>query len=435
MSQRNIIDEIDSLVDAQLEQEPSGYDHNINQDRCPHCGRDWHGLKITERMEEMRRRYHRRSRYFRDVGEEDYAESVLDPGYRYAEDDSDVICPGSEFIGPWATKSQLSVMQAWRERGTGGFSVGWSLPDDPLDPSQWLGGFRQRFMLGFPPEVRFPRASDTLFVTAEDFTRYDYSVGAPVFINNYSARYEVGRVQHVEEVDNGRRIYLDRPLQRPPHGTFFVYEGNPRTDRAAESPLDRAWASLLRTMAALDSVTHTAGTLPQLEGIETEGETGPELVHDGEPRVFGRDFLIGPQVGPRDFGHEPYSLSAVQAARRRMRETWLNPVREPQWTIDVGDEPRSAAPSMPQEGDRVAFVMSPGGRIEGTVTNVSEREISPGITRCSITISQIPSMTARRWLPGDPVPEMPQQQALPRPSHTPPMWANNPTRQNRRRNR
>lgn len=37
-------DEIDHLVDAQLRQERSGYDHNINQDQCPHCRGEWHGL-------------------------------------------------------------------------------------------------------------------------------------------------------------------------------------------------------------------------------------------------------------------------------------------------------------------------------------------------------------------------------------------------------
>jgi hypothetical protein len=37
------VDAIDQLVNGQLEQESSGYDHNINQDRCALCGGDWHG--------------------------------------------------------------------------------------------------------------------------------------------------------------------------------------------------------------------------------------------------------------------------------------------------------------------------------------------------------------------------------------------------------
>ena len=85
---RDIVDDIDALVDEQLQQEPSGYDHNINQSQCWHCGRDFHGLPITERMEQMRREYH----YTGNV--EHLAE------YRYAEDDSAILCLGSTAIGP-----------------------------------------------------------------------------------------------------------------------------------------------------------------------------------------------------------------------------------------------------------------------------------------------------------------------------------------------
>ncbi|WP_182357759.1 hypothetical protein [Tomitella gaofuii] len=75
-------EEIDALVDAQLAQEPSGYDNNLGQPECPHCGDDFHGLAVTERMLQMR-----------SFGE-------VDPDYRYDEDTSRVICPGSLFIGP-----------------------------------------------------------------------------------------------------------------------------------------------------------------------------------------------------------------------------------------------------------------------------------------------------------------------------------------------
>lgn len=40
----DVVDAIAALVDDQLEQERSGYDHNINQDTCPKCGGPWHGL-------------------------------------------------------------------------------------------------------------------------------------------------------------------------------------------------------------------------------------------------------------------------------------------------------------------------------------------------------------------------------------------------------
>lgn len=78
----DIIDDIDALIDAQLARGPVD-ECNVNRyDRCPHCDRDWHGMAITERIEEMRWR----GRY--------------DEDYRVADDDSRVICPGSDFIGP-----------------------------------------------------------------------------------------------------------------------------------------------------------------------------------------------------------------------------------------------------------------------------------------------------------------------------------------------
>ena len=41
--EQSVIDAIDALVNEQLTQEASGYDHNINQPEC-RCGRPWHGL-------------------------------------------------------------------------------------------------------------------------------------------------------------------------------------------------------------------------------------------------------------------------------------------------------------------------------------------------------------------------------------------------------
>lgn len=81
----DIINEIDALIDDQLDAgEPiGGYDYgDPDYPKCPHCQGDWHGLAITEQMQRMRYR------------------GAVDEGYRYSEDDSPVICPGSEFIGP-----------------------------------------------------------------------------------------------------------------------------------------------------------------------------------------------------------------------------------------------------------------------------------------------------------------------------------------------
>jgi hypothetical protein len=92
----DIVDRIDELVNDQLANydNRSGYDHNINEQACPHCGREWHGLKITARIESMR------------------ITRCYDEGYRYADDDSEVLCEGSEFIGPMKYPSAALVNSA-----------------------------------------------------------------------------------------------------------------------------------------------------------------------------------------------------------------------------------------------------------------------------------------------------------------------------------
>lgn len=89
-----VLDDIDALVDASLEGgEPvGGYDYgDPDFPRCGHCDRAWHGLPVTERIAEM------------------YAEGCYDEDYRMADDDSQVICPGSDFIGP-------VPMSEWNEK-------------------------------------------------------------------------------------------------------------------------------------------------------------------------------------------------------------------------------------------------------------------------------------------------------------------------------
>ena len=96
----DIIDRIGELVDQQLEQERSGYDHNVNQVKCWHCGRDWHGLPITERIAEM------------------YARRTYDEAYSLAGDDSPVLCAGSDFIGPMPSGSTSGLYSTWGGDGT-----------------------------------------------------------------------------------------------------------------------------------------------------------------------------------------------------------------------------------------------------------------------------------------------------------------------------
>lgn len=78
------------MIDQQLAEGEKGGD---SYPRCPHCGRHWHYLPLTARVAGM------------------YALGVYDPAYAVAEDDSPLVCQGSEFIGP--------------------------MPEDPL----WYGGF------------------------------------------------------------------------------------------------------------------------------------------------------------------------------------------------------------------------------------------------------------------------------------------------------
>lgn len=93
-------DEIDDLVDLQMRRERSGYDHNINQPKCVHCHDDAHSVPITERMQEMRGVFQRTIQYYEDGPRaSDEVIAQLD-AYRYNEDDSEIVCPGSEFIGP-----------------------------------------------------------------------------------------------------------------------------------------------------------------------------------------------------------------------------------------------------------------------------------------------------------------------------------------------
>lgn len=119
MSDRDIVDRIDELVDEQLSRydERTGYDYNVGIDKCPHCDGEWHGLPITERVREMRAYY---------CGCPACADQL--DQYRVDEDDSPIWCPGSEFIGPWANPAQLRRIR----EGMTSTEWGWVMPDEYL---------------------------------------------------------------------------------------------------------------------------------------------------------------------------------------------------------------------------------------------------------------------------------------------------------------
>ncbi|MEU0540589.1 hypothetical protein [Nocardia sp. NPDC005978] len=91
------MNQIDQLVNEQLAGgEPcTGYDYgDPDFPRCPHpwCDEEWHGLPITTRMAEMRWR------------------GRVDPGYRYPDDSSPVLCPGSDDAGTYSTADQSRAL-------------------------------------------------------------------------------------------------------------------------------------------------------------------------------------------------------------------------------------------------------------------------------------------------------------------------------------
>lgn len=84
--------DVDSYIDAQLRAGPQNQDSFQRYSlRCRWCPEPWHGLPITKRMKEMRNNPH---------AFDEFGYPIMDPDYRYDEDDSDWVCPGSDFYGP-----------------------------------------------------------------------------------------------------------------------------------------------------------------------------------------------------------------------------------------------------------------------------------------------------------------------------------------------
>ncbi|GAS94408.1 uncharacterized protein RMCC_1374 [Mycolicibacterium canariasense] len=148
MTDPDIIDRIDALVDEQLAEGEHASDYltgDHKYPRCPHCGRHWHGLPITERIATMY-----------DIGR-------IDPEYTLAEDDSPVVCEGSDFIGPqrapagghgmWVPIGRFvhiplhihaddtPVYPQWSTVGVGHFSI--VIRPDPGPMRSWAAMFRQ----------------------------------------------------------------------------------------------------------------------------------------------------------------------------------------------------------------------------------------------------------------------------------------------------
>ena len=138
----DIVDAISALVDEQLAAGPVD-DYNADRyDKCPHCGRHWHGLPVTERIADM------------------YAVRRFDESYSVAGDDSRVLCRGSDFIGPMPDERRYETVQ-------------WDLPADPFDAPDWAT-LQPNYLAPVPPQLRWwrlPRVPvEALCATTEGVT-------------------------------------------------------------------------------------------------------------------------------------------------------------------------------------------------------------------------------------------------------------------------
>ncbi|MCV7255669.1 hypothetical protein H7J86_26240 [Mycobacterium hackensackense] len=122
MPEPDIIDRIDALVDEQMaDGKPlNGYEFgDPDYPRCPHCRRHWHGLRITQRIASM------------------YNLGNFDPEYTVAEDDSPILCEGSEFIGPqrppigWANDGKTPIYPQW-STSVGRFTMSIVIDEDAI---------------------------------------------------------------------------------------------------------------------------------------------------------------------------------------------------------------------------------------------------------------------------------------------------------------
>lgn len=171
----DIVDRIDQLVDAQLAQEPTGYDHSIGQRRCIHCGEDEHSLPVTARMREMRARWQAAV-----AGGSRVSQSVVDEldAYRYAADESEVWCPGGDFVGPPRPRqSGYRYMRVY------------TLADLEELPWRWLALSYTEFFTARPP---LPSGGDLPgLVTGGHVAAHLFLPGLPVYATNGEERYQV----------------------------------------------------------------------------------------------------------------------------------------------------------------------------------------------------------------------------------------------------
>ncbi|MEW1933099.1 hypothetical protein AB0362_13000 [Rhodococcus sp. NPDC079359] len=353
----DIIADIDALIDEQLDAgEPlNGYDYNDPQHpKCSHCHRDWHGLAITVRIEQLRDDWQRAQgsglgssplhcncMWCQETfGQSDSitledATKALDD-YRYAADDSEILCPGSDFIGPWATSAQLQKIRD-----------GW--PEDPVfDISSWR----------MPPEFVIPRR------TAFDMPGYLERLMAwtnPVFPESYSYGRPEGRGASITYSVVDETVSMARRWANSWTPSIAALPDEPRPWMWV--PRERAfpaytveetgvftigWRNLERFEERELKIT---GTLPELVDatIETPGAL-PWWATDVDTQVrmldpSNRNRLIwGDRWGSRDFYLMPPRQNGLGARIDALAQSWENNEFARwvgQWRATVGADVRA----------------------------------------------------------------------------------------------
>lgn len=110
--------DVDSYITEQLSRGPQNQDsfRGQYQRKCRWCPEPWHGLPITKKMRDMRQN---------PYAFDEFGQGIMDPNYRYDEDTSDWVCPGSDYHGP------ETVNRSWRRpRGAAPYQSHRSPPPD-----------------------------------------------------------------------------------------------------------------------------------------------------------------------------------------------------------------------------------------------------------------------------------------------------------------
>lgn len=169
----SVLDEIDRLVDESLargDRSDSFHGEQYREEQpCPWCVEGYHYLPITQRMWEMRQ-----GSYARD----EFGYGIMDPDYRFEDDDSPVLCPGSEYHGPVELIGGWKVWGKQSRERVKAQSARTSRAYDPPGPSPSLPPGRIRRLRFHGPFTRWIVALDDDRII-EDLISDPASVGLP----------------------------------------------------------------------------------------------------------------------------------------------------------------------------------------------------------------------------------------------------------------